>query len=409
MNPSASGWVTKLGQLLSKQSDRYARFELLYSELKHSGFVYGVHVTPLPFIESSHPLTEDEIAKVNHLSALYFAFVLEKRSSGFGEFLDTLFEFYQKMGIANIKNAKKILEGKRSPAQLEKLIDSRIYLGGKVFNKALGNNLTNALLFIDVLIYMDFLRQEYSLKGHAQLLEYVSINLAYHTLYSKDLKAHDLKLIKLLSSSLSYISLDPEEFDGSYRELLTENFKSHEREYLFDLACLMVWEDKTLEFKESEFIQSIGQDLGKSKREIGSRLEEVQQFYANNYQNVPYLKSKNLASSFFDGVTKNVGRLLRRNSVRLKKELLESKELLYLLGQSTKRELQAEERKKVQQQLLDIFKTIPSFAIFMLPGGALLLPIAISLIPKLLPSAFDENRLDESLPSEPSEIPENQS
>ena len=408
MNPSASGWVTKLGQLLRKQSDRYTHFELLYSELKQSGFVYGVHVHPLPFIESSHPLTEDEMAKVNHLSALYFAFVLEKKSAHFNEFLNTLFDFYQKMGIANIKKAKKILEGKRTPAQLEKLIDSRIYLGGKVFNKALGNNLTNALLFIDVLIYMDFLREEFSLKGHAQLLEYVSINLAYHTLYSKDLEAHDLKLIKLLSASLSYITLDPEEFDGSYRELLKDNFKAHEREYLFDLACLTVWEDKTLEFKESEFIHGIGRDLGKSKREIDNRLEEVQQFYANNYKNVPYLKSNNLASSFFEGVTKNVGRLLRRNSVRLKKELLESRELLYLLRQSTKRELQPEEKKKVRQQLLDIFKTIPSFAIFMLPGGTLLLPIAIGLIPKLLPSAFDENRLDESLPSEPSEIPEKQ-
>ena len=30
-----------------------------------------------------------------------------------------------------------------------------------------------------------------------------------------------------------------------------------------------------------------------------------------------------------------------------------------------------------------------------LPGGAILLPIFIKLIPKLLPSAFDENRIDE--------------
>ena len=393
MNPSAIGWVTKLGELLLQEPWRYNSFEELYTELKQTGFVYGVHVSPLPFIRSSHPLTEDEIAKVNHLTALYYAFVLEKQRNTFEEFLETLFDFYTEMGISTIKNTRKILEGKRTPLQLEKLIDSRIYLGGKVFNKAMGNNLTNALLFIDVLIYMDFLREEFSLKGHAQLLEYVSINLAYHTLYSKDLEAHDLKLIKLLSSSLSYITLDPEEFDGSYRELLRENFRTHERDFLFDLACLTVWEDKTLEVSESEFIYEIGLDLGKSKSEIAERLLDVQFFYAENYKNVPYLKSRNLASSFFDGVTKNVRRLLRRNSARLKKELLESKELLYLLRQSTRRELLPEEKKKVQQQLLDIFKTIPSLAIFMLPGGSILLPIAIGLIPKLLPSAFDENRL----------------
>ena len=44
--------------------------------------------------------------------------------------------------------------------------------------------------------------------------------------------------------------------------------------------------------------------------------------------------------------------------------------------------------------LADIFKSIPSLAIFILPGGAVLLPIFIKLIPKLLPSAFDENRVE---------------
>ncbi|MBT4839763.1 MAG: hypothetical protein HON93_03420, partial [Flavobacteriaceae bacterium] len=51
------------------------------------------------------------------------------------------------------------------------------------------------------------------------------------------------------------------------------------------------------------------------------------------------------------------------------------------------------EKKKIQAQLLDIFKSIPSLAIFILPGGAILLPIFIKLIPKLLPSAFDDNRI----------------
>ena len=69
-------------------------------------------------------------------------------------------------------------------------------------------------------------------------------------------------------------------------------------------------------------------------------------------------------------------------------------ELMVLLSKSTLRELNAEEKKKVQNQLLDIFKSIPSLAIFLLPGGAVLLPIFIKLIPKLLPSSFDENRVE---------------
>jgi ABC-type proline/glycine betaine transport system permease subunit len=67
---------------------------------------------------------------------------------------------------------------------------------------------------------------------------------------------------------------------------------------------------------------------------------------------------------------------------------------MVLLSQSTVRDLSKEESKQLQEQLIDVIKTIPSLAIFMLPGGALLLPLFVKLIPKLLPSAFDDNRIE---------------
>ena len=66
-----------------------------------------------------------------------------------------------------------------------------------------------------------------------------------------------------------------------------------------------------------------------------------------------------------------------------------------MISKSTITDLSKEEQKQLQEQLLDIFKTIPSLAIFLLPGGALLLPFVIKFIPKLLPSAFDDNRIED--------------
>ena len=80
-----------------------------------------------------------------------------------------------------------------------------------------------------------------------------------------------------------------------------------------------------------------------------------------------------------------------KNKKRLAKELQESKELLVLLKKSTYKKLSTEEKTKVKEQLLDICKGIPAFAVFMLPGGALLLPLLIKLIPDILPSAFQED------------------
>ncbi|MFV0248275.1 MAG: LETM1 domain-containing protein [Tenacibaculum sp.] len=89
---------------------------------------------------------------------------------------------------------------------------------------------------------------------------------------------------------------------------------------------------------------------------------------------------------------------IKRNKKRLAKEIEESKELIYLIKKSFKTNLSKEEKKKVKDQLIDICKAIPAFAVFMLPGGSLLLPLLIKLIPDILPSAFKEDlaELDDS-------------
>lgn len=83
--------------------------------------------------------------------------------------------------------------------------------------------------------------------------------------------------------------------------------------------------------------------------------------------------------------------LLHKNKKRFIKELHQSKELVILLKKATHKKLSDEEKEKVKAQLLDILKGIPAFAIFMLPGGALLLPLLIKLIPDILPSSFRED------------------
>lgn len=82
---------------------------------------------------------------------------------------------------------------------------------------------------------------------------------------------------------------------------------------------------------------------------------------------------------------------IQKNKKRLAKELTESKELVFLLKKSMTSSISSEEKDKIKEQLLDICKAIPAFTVFMLPGGALLLPLLIKLIPDILPSAFRED------------------
>ncbi|CAM4360556.1 LETM1-related biofilm-associated protein [Zobellia roscoffensis] len=394
MNPSASGWINKYGSLIEKEPGLYTDFKSHYRDLRNTGFVYGINMEIPDFISPEYKLSEDEKAKINLLHALYGTYTLETNDHEFVTFLEKIFEFYKVLELAHFSLLSKILTGSKTSAQLEKLIETRVSLGDTLINKTFNSVITNSLLFIDVLLFKCYLNDPKDIKEQAQLLEYLTINITYHALSSKEKNKNDERLALLFGSSLTFIESDAQDFDGSYRQQLLENRSEMENRYFLDVACLAVWEDKSLEYQESEFIFGLGKDLGLHSDYIKDSLENVQAFFLKNSKTIPFLKDTNLAIQFYDNMSKMVNKLILRNSKRLQKELAESKELVYLISKSTLKDLTPEEKKKVQNQLIDIFKSIPSLAIFILPGGAVLLPIFIKLIPKLLPSSFDENRVE---------------
>ena len=394
MNPSSSGWINKYGSLVKDNLDAYSDFRSLYDGMKKTGFVYGINTQIPRFIVPEHTLTEDENAKINLLTALYFTFSLETGETDFTIFLDRIFGFYEDLRVNQESFWGKLLLGKNTATKLEKLVESRVYLEDNVISKTFNSIITNSLLFVDVLLFKRYLTQPIAIRKHGQQLEYIAINVTYHALSSKEKNQSDRRLEQLFESSLTFINSSKDNFDGSYRDKVLNSHSVWENRYFLDMACLTVWEDKSLEYQESEFIFGIGKDLGFTAKQISLSLEEITSFFAKNSKIIPFLKGKNLAVQFYDSMAKVVNKLILRNSKRLQKELSESKELVFLISKSASKDLTSEERKKVQKQLIDIFKSIPSLAIFMLPGGAVLLPIFIKLIPKLLPSSFDENRVE---------------
>ena len=395
MNPSASGWIEKYGSLVQKHQNAFPDFDSLYNALRKNGFVYGLNSGIPDFIPLEHDLSEDEKAKINLLNALYFTYHLKGEKRDYSYFVEEVYKFYEILKIKKAGFFGKLFTERKTSAKLEKLMASRIYIEDNIFSKTFNSLITNSLLFIDVLLFKHYLNNLGDLKSKAEEIEYLAINITYHALSSKEKNRSDDKLSQLLASSLTYINCADNTFDGSYRDRLLANKETWENRYLLDMACLTVWEDHSLDYTESEFIFGIGKDLGIDNQLILESIMHVTEFFKLNLDTIPYLKEKNLAHQFYDSMGKIVKKLILRNSKRLLKELSQSAELVSLLSKSTVRDLSSEEKKKVQNQLLDIFKSIPSLAIFILPGGAILLPIFIKLIPKLLPSAFDENRIEE--------------
>jgi hypothetical protein len=86
---------------------------------------------------------------------------------------------------------------------------------------------------------------------------------------------------------------------------------------------------------------------------------------------------------------------LQEASVAIMQQLKGTGELGVLLARMAAGEtVTQEERHKIREQLIDLAKVIPSLAIFAAPGGMLLLPLLIKILPfDLRPSSFQHRQL----------------
>ncbi len=390
MNPSALGWINKLLKEV-EQNNSFLNYneEAFYNAIRSSGFIYGSNLNIIAQVLDKKDLTEEELCKTNLCLAFLYT---HKNSTSKTPFIDSVINFYT--GINEIKTSffKELLGEKKSSEQLEKIIHKRTQIDANILTKNFNYFIINALLFIDVLAYQEFLKNNSISINYVKKLEAAIESISLDVLNSKATKnQYDESLIKLFESSLRYQNNARVSYNTAINHLKT----TQEKYYILDLACMATWSDRTIDENEQLFLIQLGTDLNLRTSKITNAIEIVNQFYTTNKDNIALLSSKNIVKSFYNNSSKMVNKLISRNSKRLYQELKDSKELMILISQSTIRDLSNEEQKKVQEQLLDIFKSIPSLAIFLLPGGALLLPLVIKFIPKLLPSAFDDNRIEE--------------
>lgn len=391
MNPSATGWIKKL---LSKAEQNEhllsSSIDELYFGFRSCGFIYGSNQSVVNNYIVDSDITKEEICKINMVLALFATHNCEKSQEPFTE---SVIDFYKEINEHKSSFFSDILNGRKSNTLLEKIIHKRIQLDDNFITKNFNYFITNALLFVDVLAYRQYLNTKYLTEGYVKQMEATIETVTFNVLNSKKYKTkYDKSLIRLLESSLRYQHYA----SITYEQAIGFIHNSLEAQYILDIACMATWSDETIDSNEHQFLMKLGKDIGMDLQAINQSLKAVDQFFTSNKKNIALLSSKNLVKSFYDNSSTMVSKLISRNSKRLLKELNESKELMVLLTRSTVKELSEAEQKKVQDQLLDIFKTIPSLAIFMLPGGALLLPLVVKFIPKLLPSAFDDNRIDET-------------
>ncbi|UYW02261.1 hypothetical protein K5I29_05000 [Flavobacterium agricola] len=402
INPSANGWIAKYFATNANNPAAHLSDIALHQTIRNSGFIYGYTLNLFNLEHLSlKGLTNEELTKLALLHNLYLLYFKLEPNGSVDAFVQKLLEFYTQIHPTPKSFLNRFLPEEKNSIKLEKIIALRVATNHNFFTKSFSHLITNAFLYIDVLAFRKYLLHAINPLKYIEKIEKVVTKIAYQTLAIKTEKSkYDELFIKLFDSSMRTIKINTEE---QQIEINLAYFDSVlERNYFLDIACMAVWSDAKMETDELAFIQSFAQYLEINKTQATEALDSIFYFITNYKDKIPYFNYSNPVKHFYDHTSLTVMNLIVRNKNRLVKEIMASGELVKLLAASTQRNLNNTERKKVKKQLIEICKTIPSLAIFALPGGSLLLPILIKFVPTFLPASFNENLdvLDTELPAD---------
>lgn len=414
LSPGAKGWIKKYEQLLDEgmftitepkpvhiSTDEHLRLESL-----RTGLVFGFPTQLL--YASSLPQgqwTVEEKLKVLLFESLLFVYTLECKETSREDFLQKVLGFYKMHDSRSILNFYKKLIPESDYDKLEKILDKRIGIRKTMENKLWVNYLNNSVVYLDVLLFKKYLSSpEYTLQVNYKQRVTTLLKTIIMAINSDNNVANREKM--LFDVFLASANLKEDE-----RKIMNQHFKNGDvsfedvdgchqedwifKHYLLDVCSLCIFADNDATDEELKFLQDFCAFYKIPIDELPNSIALVETFLLENQQNISFLKESSQYDKLFSNLSRRWIKILSRNKDKLAQELKQSKELVYLINKSMKEELSPEEKEKVRVQFLDIVKSMPALAIFMLPGGAILLPLVLKVIPDLVPSAFKNNALDD--------------
>ncbi len=288
---------------------------------------------------------------------------------------------------STISKVEKIIGHRIKPA---KIFDSKYWQGSQY----------DIFIFLDVIFYSDWLNngesELYKQDSLIQkeLLNVIAVSIANSSGTNRKVEHGFLNFF--LENAIEKNKLT-KAYANKSRELLINSIVKNTNwplvinTILFEYSIFTFMLDKTIDQKEDTLVNQIANQLviGSEQKEIS--LLVVSSFIFKNLDKISYIKSHDAFDIISSNLNRKFSSIIIKNKGKISREIGESRELAELLWKAKNTNLTDEERKKVKHQLIDIFlRTIPSLAVFMIPGGSILLPILLKVLPEevLMPSSF---------------------
>ncbi len=413
--PGSKGWVSKYNDLLQKgdiilsvdKPTGISNEHFAHIQLSQSGIVFG-YPTELLFADKLDDKlwTTEEKLKLLLFESHLFIYELNGGDSteNFDQFIHSLIQFYGQHTSPSITKMMRFFKKESAEEKIESILEKRTEIPGSIINNALWiNYLSNSFVYLDVILYNEFLKTQRSLQdSHYEELAIDVLKMISFSSYIDGKVSENEKTI--FDVYLASANINETRKKGAQQHLktgakLTDLSSSFTqlwmfKRFLLDISALTIYSNKEIDSIEKENCIHVANFLHLSISELDETLVAIEQFVLNHTDKIPYLQNRNTVEHLYDNISKRWIKILGRNKDKLINEIQQSKDLVKLIKKSTTEELSKEEKERVKTQFLDIVKTMPALAIFMLPGGAILLPIVLKIIPNLIPSAFRDNEID---------------
>lgn len=411
--PGSKGWILKYFALVEK-----GEIELIIPEyppekqhLKHlifskSGIIFG-YSSSLIFakkIDQSKWTVDEKLTFLLFECHLFIYLTNKIKIDKNEDFISILLDFYEHYSVKSISKLFTFFIKESNDEKLEKLLEKRTEIKKNIIENTLWvNYLSNTFVYLDIILFDEFLSSKRSLEisnydlyaeqalktlilaaqadGIVEQKEKKMFELFLASAKINDKKKNEIENLLLVENDFSILSnLD------SFNELFIR--------YLLNISVLTIYSNHEAGIEDKIYLSKFSKFIGIDDNALNETLVMVENFVLKHNSEISFLSNSNSIENLYDNVSKRWIKILGRNKDKLAIELKQSKELVYLIKKSTTKELSKEEKDKVKTQFLDLAKSMPALAIFMLPGGALLLPLVLKIIPNLIPSAFRDNEIE---------------
>ena len=403
--PGSSGWIEKYCDLIEKKEiaflDRLAESDDLISLSRNTGLLFGI---PLSQLFYPNPKTQNWTYH-DRLKSLFFETLLWVHLKHNGnkfykdQFIEDLANYYSTVKPKNSFDFLSFFKKESVFHSIELAIDERLELNKRLIETRMWlSTLTNSFVFLDVILFQEFLQS--TAVRPFQVLTEKSMKCFIGAAHSgQELTESEEKLFAYFLASARLNENEDDQLESLFKKpnflpdlQLVVNESIEFKYYILYFCAFIISCNREIHEEERLFLIQLAKELAISEVEVDLALTFNTAFILGHTREIPYLGSSS-ADILFSNLSKRWGKILLRNKDKLVLEIQQSKELMILLGKSTQRDLTKEEKEQVKMQLMDIMKSMPSLAIFLIPGGSLLLPIFLKIIPSLMPSAFRDNEV----------------